>query len=84
MEKEIKFFKENDDCPTCEQPITEHFKEGAIVKRTDKMITNSCALISMDEQITEMDAREKLYNKITEIEKIMPHMIKTNDYYKAL
>ena len=27
---------------------------------------------------------EKLYNEITEIEKIMPHMIKTNDYYKAL
>ena len=27
---------------------------------------------------------EKLYNEITEIEKIMPYMIKTNDYYKAL
>ena len=65
MEKEIKFFQENDDCPTCEQPITEQFKEGAIEKRTDKMITNTCALIKMDEQITEMDAREKLYNNIT-------------------
>ena len=66
MEKEIKFFKDNDDCPTCEQPIGYEFKDKAIEKRTDKMITNACALTRMDEQISEMDAREELYGKIAE------------------
>jgi len=65
MEKEINFFKENDDCPTCEQPIDDEFKERAIEKRADKMITNACALTRMDEQIGEMDAREGLYSKIS-------------------
>ena len=66
MEKEIKFFQENNDCPTCEQPITEQFKGEAIDKRTDKLMTNACALVRMDEQLTEMDARERLYQNIAE------------------
>jgi len=63
MEKEIKFFNENDDCPTCEQPIDNEFKEKAIERRADKMMTNACALTRMDEQIKAMDAQEELYNK---------------------
>ena len=63
MEKEIKFFNENDDCPTCEQPIDNVFKHQAIEKRTDKMVTNACALMRMDEQIDGMDTQEELYNK---------------------
>jgi len=63
MEKEIKFFNENDDCPTCEQPIDNEFKERAIERRADKMMTNACALTRMDEQIKAMDAQEELYNK---------------------
>ena len=66
MEKEIKLFKEHDDCPTCEQSIGYEFKEKAIERRTDKMITNACALTRMDEQIKEMDAQEERYNKIAE------------------
>ena len=64
MESEIKWFKDNDDCPTCGQDIDTHFKNKEIDKRTDKMMTNACALIRMDEQLTKMDAREKLYDKI--------------------
>jgi DNA repair exonuclease SbcCD ATPase subunit len=66
MEREIKFFQENDECPTCEQSITSEFKIEAQDKRADKMMTNACALIRMDEQLSEMDAREKLYNTIAE------------------
>ena len=60
-EKEIEFFKENDECPTCEQVISEEFKEIAIEKRTDKMVINACNLVRLDEQLSEMDARNKLY-----------------------
>jgi DNA repair exonuclease SbcCD ATPase subunit len=58
--KEIDFFKENDDCPTCEQHIDEDFKDKAIQERTDKM----CALNSIEEQLTEMEARSGLYKEI--------------------
>jgi len=63
-EQEIKFFKDNDNCPTCEQHIDEEFKEKAIEERTDKMVINACAMVRLDEQLKEMDARIDLYEKI--------------------
>ena len=67
-EQEITFFKDNDNCPTCEQHIDEEFKGKAIEERTDKMVINACAMVRIDEQLTEMDARIGLYEKI-EIDK---------------
>ena len=63
-EEEIKFFQENDDCPTCEQHIDEEFKEKAIENRQDKMMMSACGLVRLDEQLTEMEARKSLYYKI--------------------
>ena len=63
-EEEIKFFQENDDCPTCEQHIDEEFKEKAIENRQDKMMMSACGLVRLDEQLTEMEARKGLYYKI--------------------
>ncbi len=63
-EQEIKFFKDNDNCPTCEQHIDEEFKHKAIEERTDKMVVGACAMVSLDAQLTEMDARIKLYENI--------------------
>ena len=67
-EQEITFFKDNDNCPTCEQHIDEEFKSKAIEERTDKMVINACAMVRLDEQLSEMDARIDLYQKI-EIDK---------------
>ena len=63
-EQEIKFFKDNDNCPTCEQHIDEEFKSKAIEERTNKMVTSACAMVSLDAQLTEMDSRINLYEKI--------------------
>ena len=63
-EEEIKFFQENDDCPTCEQHIDEEFKEKAIENRQDKMMISACGLVRLDEQLTEMEARKGLYYEI--------------------
>lgn len=65
MKREIQFFQENDECPTCDQPISKEFKIEAQDKRTDKMMTNACALVKMNEQLKEMDAREELYNNMS-------------------
>ena len=63
-EQEIAFFKDNDNCPTCEQHIDEEFKEKAIEERTNKMVTSACTMVSLDAQLTEMDSRIDLYEKI--------------------
>ena len=63
-EQEITFFKDNDNCPTCEQHIDEEFKSKAIEERTDKMVTSACAMVRLDEQLTEMDTRIGLYENI--------------------
>ncbi len=61
---DIKFFQENDNCPTCKQHIDEEFKSTTIEERTNKMITSACSLVHLDEQLKEMDARMGLYEKI--------------------
>jgi len=63
-EKEIDFFKNNDECPTCEQPIADKFKEKAIEQNTWKMINITSSTVEMDRQIDEMQARDKLYKNI--------------------
>jgi len=63
-EQEIVFFKNNDECPTCEQHIDEKFKSKAIEERTNKMVVSACAMVSLDAQLTEMDSRIGLYEKI--------------------
>ena len=60
-EEEIKFFEENDDCPVCEQHIDTEFKNKAIESRQDKMMSNACGMVRLDEQLTEMEARKGLY-----------------------
>ena len=62
--KDILFFNENDNCPTCQQHIDEEFKKTAIEERTNKMITSACTLTEIDVQLKEMDARIKLYENI--------------------
>ena len=62
--KDILFFEENDNCPTCEQHIDEEFKSKAIEERTNKMITSACTLVEIDVQLKEMDARIGLYENI--------------------
>ena len=36
-DRQIKFFKDNDECPSCEQPITESTKQTQIESRTTKI-----------------------------------------------
>ena len=37
---------------------------SSIEERTDKMVVGACAMVSLDAQLTEMDARIKLYENI--------------------
>jgi DNA repair exonuclease SbcCD ATPase subunit len=61
MRTEIKWFHDNDDCPTCHQHIDTVFKEHEIEKRSDKITTNSEAIEEMNLRLTQMDTQEIEY-----------------------
>lgn len=69
-EKEINFYGENDDCPTCHQHITADFKSGAIAFANDKIAEVGVAIADLEKQTTEVweriEAIESIQEQITE------------------
>lgn len=49
--EDIKFFRETDNCPTCEQPIGTDFKEKAITSRGDKIREFEDAVVKLESNI---------------------------------
>ena len=52
---ETKFFQDNDICPTCSQPISEHIKTEKTSKASVKAKEIQSALRKMDEELTAVD-----------------------------
>ena len=75
-DRQIKFFKDNDECPSCEQPITESTKQTQIESRTTKIaeIENGIA----DLQRMESEEQDNLQSILTDLE-----TIRKNDVEKA-
>ena len=75
-DRQIKFFKDNDECPSCEQPITESTKQTQIESRTTKIaeIENGIA----DLQRMESEEQDRLQSILTDLE-----TIRKNDVEKA-
>ncbi len=75
-DRQIKFFKDNDECPSCEQPITESTKQTQIESRTTKVrdIENGIA----DLQRMESEEQDNLQSILVDLE-----TIRKNDVEKA-
>ena len=75
-DRQIKFFQNNDECPSCEQPITESTKQTQIESRTTKIgdIENGIA----DLQRMESEEQDRLQSILTDLE-----TIRKNDVEKA-
>ena len=75
-DRQIKFFKDNDECPSCEQPITESTKQTQIESRTTKIrdIENGIT----DLQRMESEEQDRLQSILTDLE-----TIRKNDVEKA-
>ena len=72
FQKEIKFFHDHDNCPTCKQGIDHNFKEEWIQKRENKSAEISTAMKTLEEQIESVEAR------LNEIVKINSQITKLN------
>lgn len=57
IEKEIKFFHDNENCPTCKQGIAHDFKESAIVNKSDTLTAIGDELTSINEELAGVNAR---------------------------
>ena len=75
-DRQIQFFQNNDECPSCEQPITESTKQTQIESRTTKIreIENGIAHL----QRMESEEQDRLQSILTDLE-----TIRKNDVEKA-
>lgn len=59
IDKEVKFFHDHDNCPTCKQGIDHDFKNSTIEKRSQKASEISEALTKIEEEYVKLNARVK-------------------------
>ena len=55
MKKDVKFFEENADCPTCGQKLDETHTEHILVERTSKLEENIKGLGELEKEIVGVD-----------------------------
>lgn len=72
IKKDIKFFEENDNCPTCSQSIELEFKEDKLKKRAEQLDQIDTALSDLEKEILSLDSR------IVEIAEVNQEIIKCN------
>ena len=58
----LKFFEDNDECPTCRQTIDETFKKNQIVDRKKKVDEIETGMTQMATDIQKIEARMKTIN----------------------
>ena len=67
-EKEIQFYENNHDCPTCKQSITPEWKDSQVKEKTEKINTQRTGLQEIDEELT------KVNNEVKAISDIINHI----------
>lgn len=63
--KEIEFYSNHDNCPTCKQGIDDHFKEHIVTERKQKGIEIETGLEQLKEKLSVVEERLK---EISEVE----------------
>ena len=57
LDKEVKFFHDHDNCPTCKQGIDHDFKKQTIEKRSSKAEEINDALVKLEQEYEKLNAR---------------------------
>ena len=64
-EKDVEFFMNNDECPTCDQVITNEFKTNVIKQREDKVSEYQDGLNDLDIEIQNLENRLQIIEQIS-------------------
>jgi DNA repair exonuclease SbcCD ATPase subunit len=78
VRKELKFYQDNDNCPTCRQTLEESFKTKKVTKKTeqiDKLVDGSSQL---EKEISNLNQR------INDINKIQKHIDTINKQIQTI
>jgi DNA repair exonuclease SbcCD ATPase subunit len=86
--KNLEFFEENDNCPTCTQPLETEFKGEKIAYEKDKLVTLNDGMKKLMEEISRQEelitAMEKMSNKMyemnVEVSKLQTSIDEMNKY----
>ena len=71
--KDMEFYEQNDNCPTCQQHIEETFRQTQVSERKSKVETQQKGLKEIESEIF------KLNERLVEIEKITKHITAHNN-----
>jgi len=63
LNKEIQFFHDHDNCPTCKQGIDHDFKVDTLEKRSGKKVEIEQALVKIEEEINTAQERLDFINR---------------------
>lgn len=88
LKKDIKFFHDNDNCPTCRQGIQHDFKDAQIGKMNSKILECEDGLIKLEEKIKESNEElakiNDVIDKVAESERtISVHNASISEIKKA-
>jgi DNA repair exonuclease SbcCD ATPase subunit len=72
LNKEISFYENNDNCPTCLQAIASETKDKHVTEKHTKITEIETATVKLEEEI------QNVYNRLQEIEKIQKHINEHN------
>jgi DNA repair exonuclease SbcCD ATPase subunit len=67
-EKEIQFYENNHDCPTCKQSITPEWKDSQVKEKTEKITTQRTGLQEIEEEL------KKVTDEVKSITDILTHI----------
>lgn len=73
--KEIEFYSNHDNCPTCKQGIEDHFKDTIIQERTQKGITIDEGIVQLTEKLDVVTLRLKEISSIEDEIRILNNKI---------
>ena len=80
--KDIKFYEENDDCPTCKQSLPENFKHDMVDKRKEKIEQIRQGLRDIENKQNEVSLRQDEITKV--LAKITVKMKDSQTYTSAI
>ena len=68
LNKEISFYENNDNCPTCQQAIASETKDKHVTEKQTKITEIQTATSKLEEEL------QNVHNRLEEIEKIQKHI----------
>lgn len=85
ISKEIQFFENNDECPTCQQEIDAEFKQHHIHKHNDKRIKLKEGMVQFEEEYrTLMDQLNEISQHQTKITEYQNQIMEENTSIRML